>query len=121
MAEFAELLAPVALTGVQADNILAQPTLCMEMTRPPEGRAMFTHKLFSFALCLAAAGYVNSANAQQTETTKAEAALAAKVKCADFKKMPMAAGRVVPSPKLVQTLFPTTPLTPMGSALEGQT
>jgi hypothetical protein len=65
---------------------LAQPTLCMEMTRPPEGRAMFAQKLFSFALCLAAAGYVNSANAQQTETSKAEAALAAKVKCADFKK-----------------------------------
>jgi hypothetical protein len=44
---------------------------------------MFTHKLFSLALCLSAAEYVNSANAQQTEASKAEAALAAKVKCAD--------------------------------------
>jgi len=47
---------------------------------------MLNDKLFSLALCLAAAVYVNSANAQQTETSKAEAALAAKIKCKDFRK-----------------------------------
>jgi len=31
-------------------------------------------------------GYVNSANAQQTKATKAEAALTAKLKCKGFKK-----------------------------------
>ena len=39
--------------------------------------AMSTHKLFRLALCLVAADCVNSANAQQVEVTKAEAALAA--------------------------------------------
>jgi hypothetical protein len=47
---------------------------------------MFAHQLFSLALCLAAAEYVNSANAQQTETSKADAALAAKIRCRDFRK-----------------------------------
>ena len=47
------------------------------MARLSEGCAMSTHKLFSLALYLVAADYVNSANAQQVEVTKAEAALAA--------------------------------------------
>src|SRR6516162_3120829 len=48
-----------------------------EMARLSEGCAMSTHKLFSLALYLVAADYVNSANAQQVEVTKAEATLAA--------------------------------------------
>ena len=47
---------------------------------------MFIYKLLSLAPCLASAGYVNSANAQQTKETKAEAALTAKIKCKYFKK-----------------------------------
>ena len=47
---------------------------------------MSTHKLFSLALCLAAADYVNSAKAQRAEATKPEVALAAKIKCEDFRK-----------------------------------
>ena len=47
-----------------------------EMARLSEGCAMSTHKLFSLALSLVAADCVNSANAQQVEVTKAEAALA---------------------------------------------
>jgi len=47
---------------------------------------MRTHKLFSLALCLVIANYINSANAQQTEATKAEQALAAKIRCKDFGK-----------------------------------
>jgi hypothetical protein len=51
-----------------------------------KGRPMSTRKLFSVALSLVAADYINSANAQQAEGTKAEAALAAKIKCEDFRK-----------------------------------
>jgi hypothetical protein len=51
-----------------------------------EGLPNVYTKLFSVALSLVAADYINSANAQQAEGTKAEAALAAKIKCADFKK-----------------------------------
>jgi hypothetical protein len=51
-----------------------------------KGRAMSTRKLFSVALCLVAADCINSANAQQAEGTKAEAALAARIKCEDFRK-----------------------------------
>ena len=38
------------------------------------------------AVCLTGADRVNSANAQQTEVTKAEAALARKIRCEDFKE-----------------------------------
>jgi hypothetical protein len=51
-----------------------------------KGRPMSTRRLFSVALSLVAADYINSANAQQAEGTKAEAALAAKIKCEDFRK-----------------------------------
>ena len=37
------------------------------------------------AVCLTVADCVNSAHAQQTELTKAEAALAPKIRCEDFK------------------------------------
>ena len=50
-----------------------------------EGRAMSTHRLISLALCLIAADCV-SANAQQADVTKTEAALAAKIKCKHFRK-----------------------------------
>ena len=38
------------------------------------------------AACLTVADCVSSANAQQTEVTKAEAALAPKIRCEDFKE-----------------------------------
>jgi hypothetical protein len=47
---------------------------------------LLCRKLFSIALPLVAADYVNAANAQQTNVTKAEAALTAKIKCEDFRK-----------------------------------
>ena len=47
---------------------------------------LWYRKLFSIALPLVAADYVNAANAQQTNVTKAEAALTAKIKCEDFRK-----------------------------------
>ena len=51
-----------------------------------KGRAMSTRKLFGVALSLVAADYISSANAQQAEGTKAEAALAAMIKCENFRK-----------------------------------
>ena len=52
---------------------------------------MFTHKLFSLVvcllvLCLVGTDYVSSANAKQTKVINTEAALTAKIKCADFRK-----------------------------------
>ena len=51
---------------------------------------LLRHALFGVVLCLVGTDYINSANAQQTDqqtiVTKAEAALAAKIKCRDFKK-----------------------------------
>jgi hypothetical protein len=52
---------------------------------------MFTHKLLSLVvclvvLCLVGTDYVSSAHAQQTKAINAEAALTAKIKCADFRK-----------------------------------
>jgi hypothetical protein len=48
------------------------------------------HESFGVALCLVGVDYINSANAQQTNqqtiVTKAEAALAAKIRCGDFRK-----------------------------------
>ena len=45
---------------------------------------------FGVVLCLVGTDYINSANAQQTDqqtiVTKAEAALAARIKCRDFRK-----------------------------------
>jgi hypothetical protein len=81
---------------------------------------LLCRKLFSIALPLVAADYVSAANAQETNVTKADAALAAKIKCQDFRKN-VDGGLVVPTPKLAATLFPTTALTLMGSASEGRT
>jgi hypothetical protein len=80
---------------------------------------------FGVVLCLVGTNYINSANAQQTDqqtiVPKAEAALAAKIKCDDFRKNPMAPGLVPRTPKLETAPFPNTPLTFVGSASEGQT
>jgi hypothetical protein len=56
-----------------------------------ENRTMFLRgMLFGIGICLVGSDYINSANAQQTDqqiiVTKAEAALAAKIKCGDFRK-----------------------------------
>jgi hypothetical protein len=42
-------------------------------------------KLFGVVLCLVSVDYINSANAQQI-VNKAEAALASKIRCEDFRK-----------------------------------
>ena len=51
---------------------------------------LLRHELLGVVLCLMGTDSINSANAQQTDqqtiVTKAEAALAAKIKCRDFRK-----------------------------------
>jgi len=88
--------------------------------RAPTNKLLY-HKIIGVVLSSAAAHPVNSANAQQTTVTKAEAALSAKIRCEDFRKIPMVPGQVARTRKLVPTLFLTTPLTLTGSASEGRT
>jgi hypothetical protein len=57
-------------------------------------------------LCLAATDPVNSANAQQTAMTKAEAALGAKIKCEDFKKNTDGSWTSSPTAKIGANAFP---------------
>ena len=57
-------------------------------------------------LCLAATDPVNSANAQQTTMTKAEAALGAKIKCEDFKKNTDGTWTSSPTAKIGANAFP---------------
>ena len=47
---------------------------------------LLCHKLNSVVLCLMGAVSIDSANAQQTTVTKAEAALSGKIRCDDFIK-----------------------------------
>jgi hypothetical protein len=69
---------------------------------------------FGAVLCLVGTNYINSANAQQTEqqtdqqtiVTKAEAALAAKIKCRDFKKNANGTWTSGPNTKIGANAFP---------------
>jgi len=66
---------------------------------------------FGAVLCLVGTNYINSANAQQTDqqtiVTKAEAALAAKIKCEDFRKNTNGTWTSAPNTKIEQRLSPT--------------
>ncbi len=66
--------------------------------------------LFGLVLCLAGTDYINSANAQQTDqqtiVTKAEAALAAKIKCGDFRKNANGTWTSGPNTKIGANAFP---------------
>jgi hypothetical protein len=59
------------------------------LRRRTESIKLLRNQLFGVVLCLVGTNYINSANAQQTDqqtiVTKAEAALAAKIKCRDFR------------------------------------
>jgi hypothetical protein len=75
---------------------------------------LLRHELFGVALCLAGTDYINSANAQQTDqqtdqqtiVTKAEAALAAKIKCRDFRKNANGTWTSGPNTKIGANAFP---------------
>jgi len=65
---------------------------------------------FGAVLCLVSTNYINSANAQQTDqqtiVTKAEAALAAKIKCGDFSKNANGTWTSGPNTKIGANAFP---------------
>ena len=86
-----------------------------ERTRPGlgliENRTMVLRGvLFGIGLCLVGSDYINSANAQQTDqqiiVTKAEAALAAKIKCGDFRKNANGTWTSGPNTKIGASAFP---------------
>jgi hypothetical protein len=51
-------------------------------------KVMLPRNIFRLLVYLAAAAYLSSANADPTQESKAEAALAGKIKCEDFRKNP---------------------------------
>jgi hypothetical protein len=71
---------------------------------------LLRHELFGVVLWLVGTDYINSANAQQTDqqtiVTKAEAALAAKIKCRDFKKNADGTWTSGPNTKIGANAFP---------------
>jgi hypothetical protein len=80
----------------------------------PMSIKLLRHELLGIVLCLMGTDYINSANAQQTEqqtdqqtiVTKAEAALAAKIKCRDFKKNANGTWTSGPNTKIGANAFP---------------
>lgn len=68
---------------------------------------MFVNKLFSFAVCSVGANYVSSADAQQAKRSTAEAALAAKIKCEDFRKNADGTWTSGPNTKIGTNAFPS--------------
>jgi hypothetical protein len=75
---------------------------------------LLRHELLGIVLCLMGTDYINSANAQQidqrtdqqTIVTKAEAALAAKIKCRDFRKNANGTWTSGPNTKIGANAFP---------------
>jgi hypothetical protein len=71
---------------------------------------LLRHELLGVALCLMGTDYINSANAQQTDqqtiVTKAEAALADKIKCRDFRKNANGTWTSGPNTKIGVNAFP---------------
>ena len=71
---------------------------------------LLRHELLGIVLCLMGTDYINSANAQQTDqetiVTKAEAALAAKIKCRDFRKNASGTWTSGPNTKIGANAFP---------------
>jgi hypothetical protein len=65
---------------------------------------------FGAVLCLVGTNCINSANAQQTDqqtiVTKAEAALAAKINCGDFRKNTNGTWTSAPNTKIGDSAFP---------------
>jgi hypothetical protein len=75
---------------------------------------LLRHELLGVVLCLMSTDCINSANAQQTDqqtdqqtiVTKAEAALAAKIKCRDFRKNVNGTWSSGPNTKIGANAFP---------------
>jgi len=69
---------------------------------------LLRHELLGIVLCLMGTDYINSANAQQTdqETIVTKAALAAKIKCRDFRKNASGTWTSGPNTKIGANAFP---------------
>jgi hypothetical protein len=71
---------------------------------------LLRHELLGVVLCLMGTDYINTANAQQTDqqtiVTKAEAALADKIKCRDFRKNANGTWTSGPNTKIGVNAFP---------------
>jgi hypothetical protein len=80
---------------------------------------LLCHKLFGVVLCLVGAVTVDSANAQQTTVTKAEAALGAKIKCEDFKKNSDGTWTSGPNTKIGANAFPNHTFDTNGVSIGG--
>jgi hypothetical protein len=80
------------------------------LRRRTESIKLLRNELFGVVLCLVGTNYINSANAQQTDqqtiVTKAEAALAAKIKCGDFRKNAKGTWTSGPNTKIGANAFP---------------
>jgi hypothetical protein len=67
---------------------------------------MRPQKLFGPLVCLTAAAYYNVANTGPTRDSKAEAALAGKINCDDFRKNPDGTWTSGPDAKIGSNPFP---------------
>ena len=76
-----------------------------------ELKVMLPQNMFRLLVCLAVATYLSSANADPTQESKVEAALAGKIMREDFRKNPDGLGPVVPMRKSAAIPFPTSLLT----------
>jgi hypothetical protein len=78
-------------------------------TMPSTGLKVYAtraQRLFRLSIFLAFAAHSNSLNAQQTGMSKAEAALAGKIKCEDFKKNADGSWTSGPNTKIGSNPFP---------------
>jgi hypothetical protein len=67
---------------------------------------MFPQSIFRLLIYLAVAASLSSANADPTQESKAEAALAGKIKCEDFRKNPNGTWTSGPNAKIGSNPFP---------------
>ena len=80
------------------------------LRRRTESIKLLRNELFGVVLCLVGTNYINSTSAQQTDQqtilTKAEAALAAKIKCGDYRKNANGTWTSGPNTKIGTNAFP---------------
>jgi hypothetical protein len=80
---------------------------------------LLCHKLIGVTLCLMGAVYIDSANAQRTTVTQAEAALSAKIKCEDFIKNSDGTWTSGPNTKIGANAFPNHTFDTNGVSIGG--
>jgi hypothetical protein len=108
----------IATPGTKNPRNQKQREIAAPLIGPERGRLrgelmsikLLRHELLGVVLYVLGTDYINSANAQQTDqqtiVTKAEAALAAKIKCRDFKKNADGTWTSGPNTKIGVNAFP---------------